>query len=180
MKTILMMAQTLDGKIARSPNHFPDWTGKADKRLFVEVTRRAGVIIMGSSTFDTLKTPLPGRRLIVMTRDPSRRTNWDNAAFTREAPPAILKRLEAEGYDEVVLAGGATINGLFAAENLIDELMITVVPIVFGKGISMFDREVSMKLDLIEFKPLGEGLVWFHYRVARPPDSTVPNLRRVR
>ena len=53
IKTILLMAQTLDGKIAKYADHFPDWTGKADKQLFVRETRQAGAIIMGSSMIIT-------------------------------------------------------------------------------------------------------------------------------
>ncbi|MDZ7596786.1 MAG: hypothetical protein U5J82_00450 [Desulfobacterales bacterium] len=41
MKVILLMAQTLDGKIGRNSGHFPDWTGKQDKRLFVRITKAA-------------------------------------------------------------------------------------------------------------------------------------------
>lgn len=42
MHVILMVAITVDGKIARSADHYPDWTGKADKRFYVEVTKKAG------------------------------------------------------------------------------------------------------------------------------------------
>lgn len=38
MKVTLVMAITQDGKIGRSPNHFPDWTGKEGKKLFAEIS----------------------------------------------------------------------------------------------------------------------------------------------
>ncbi|MGD8251560.1 MAG: dihydrofolate reductase family protein [Desulfobacterales bacterium] len=165
MKTILMVAQSLDGKIARHPNHFPDWTGKADKRLFVEVTRRAGVMIMGSKTFDTLGRPLPGRHHVIMSRDRSRRSQWENLVFSDASPTDILKTLEEQGFTEAVLAGGATINSLFEKAGLIDEVMITITPHVFGKGISLFNHELSMDLALLEMKAIGEDRVLLHYRV---------------
>ena len=46
MKVILVMAMTVDGMIGKSADHFPDWTGAADKRLFVKLTRQAGAVIM--------------------------------------------------------------------------------------------------------------------------------------
>ena len=46
MKVILLMAMTLDGKIAKNDHHFPDWTGSADKKLFVEITKKAGEIFL--------------------------------------------------------------------------------------------------------------------------------------
>ncbi len=34
MKVILMMAVTLDGKIAKTSHHFPNWTSSEDKKAF--------------------------------------------------------------------------------------------------------------------------------------------------
>ena len=62
MKVILLMALTVDGMIARSPEEFPDWTGTEDKRMFKKTTLEAGVLIMGAKTYDTIGRPLPGRR----------------------------------------------------------------------------------------------------------------------
>lgn len=173
MKTILMMAQSIDGKIARHPDHFPSWTGSADKRLFAEVTRRAGVMIMGSRTFDTLGEPLPGRKHVVMTRDRSRRSRWENLVYTDAPPRTVLKDLENDGYTEVILTGGAIINGLFAREALIDEVMITVTPLIFGEGISLFDRDLSMELELLETRGIGEDRVLLHYRVLPSSGFTI-------
>ena len=80
MKVIVLMALTLDGRIGKSRDHFPDWTGKADKRLFVTLTKRAGALIMGSRTFDTIGTPLPGRKNIVMTRNRDRKSLFQSYA----------------------------------------------------------------------------------------------------
>ena len=54
------MAITADGKIAKSSDHFPDWTSKEDKKMFVEVTKEHGVVIMGDKTFFTFPKPLAG------------------------------------------------------------------------------------------------------------------------
>jgi dihydrofolate reductase len=54
MKVTLIMAMTADGKIARHNRHFPNWTGRADKRMFKQLTTQAGVVIMGSGTFATI------------------------------------------------------------------------------------------------------------------------------
>ena len=94
MKTILLMAMTLDGRVARTMTHFPDWTEKEDKALFAKISRGAGVVIMGSRTFDTLGKPLPGRKNIVVTRNRSRKSDWDNLVFTDRSPKEILSGLE--------------------------------------------------------------------------------------
>ncbi len=165
MKVILLMAITLDGRIGKTPDHFPDWTGPEDKKLFVEITRRAGVLIMGSKTFDTIGSPLPGRKNVVLTRDKSRISRWDNLVFTDDPPGVILKKLEQEGYTEAILTGGAMVNALFAEEGLIDELVITIAPKIFGYGLSLFTQEISMNLELKNIARLGRDMVCLTYRV---------------
>ncbi len=167
MKVILLMAMTLDGKIAKNDHHFPDWTGSADKKLFVKITRRAGVIIMGSKTFDAIGKPLPGRKNIVMTRDRSRRSVGTELIFTDQDPGVLLANLEKMGHTEVVLAGGSIVNSLFARANLIDELIITVAPRVFGTGISFFADETDLQLELVAFEPLGPEHVLLRYHVCK-------------
>jgi dihydrofolate reductase len=164
--TILLMAQTLDGKIAKHSDHFPDWTGKADKRLFVEVTKAAGALIMGSKTFDTIGKPLPGRRNIVMTRDLRRVSRWDNLVYTQLSPPAILSQLEEEGYRQVVIAGGTRINSIFMRAGLVNELIVTITPLIFGTGIAMFEDGIEARLELKDFRRLDEARVCLYYRVA--------------
>lgn len=165
MKTILMMAITLDGMIAKDPHHFPDWSGRADKRFFARETRRAGVVIMGSKTFDTIARPLPGRRNVVLSRDPRRRSRPPELVFTDRRPDALLKELERDGYTEAVLAGGARINTLFAAKGLIDEIIVTVAPKTFGTGISLFSDATPLELTLVEVLRLDDQCIALHYRV---------------
>ncbi|MDL2321642.1 dihydrofolate reductase family protein, partial [Desulfosarcina sp. OttesenSCG-928-B08] len=148
MHVILMAAVTVDGKIARTPDHYPDWTGKADKRLYVDVTRKAGVMIMGSKTFDTLGRVLPDRKTIVMTRNPDRRSHHPDLSFTSDLPEKILEDLSAQGTQSVVVAGGATINTVFAEKGLIDEMILTISPLAFGAGISLFSHAVDLGLTL--------------------------------
>ena len=165
MKVILLMAMTLDGKIARNDHHFPDWTGSEDKKLFVQITKKAGVVIMGSKTFDAIGEPLPERKNIVMTRDRSRRSVGTELVFTDQSPESILENLAKMGYEEVILAGGSIVNTMFARENLIDEIIITIAPHVFGTGISFFVDEMDLQLELVAVETLGHDHVLLHYRV---------------
>jgi len=167
MKVTLVMAVTLDGKIGKSPDHFPDWTGKEDKRLFANLSRKAGVVIMGSKTFDTIGMPLPGRKNVIFTRDKRRKSEWENLIFTDLEPTALLADLEKEGYKEVVLAGGAFVNSLFAERGLIDELVVTICPKIFGYGISLFGEEISMELELVSVDRLGQNMVCLKYAVLK-------------
>lgn len=167
MEVTVLMAMTLDGKIAKRPDHFPDWTPSEDKKFFAKRTRKAGVVIMGFRTFQTLKKPLPDRLNVVMTRDPLRTSTGNNVVFTTESPRNVLTWLKSLGYTEVILAGGAVVNSLFAAEGLIDRLIVTVSPKIFGIGLSLFVPEISMDLELETLDRLGKDLVVLSYRVLR-------------
>ncbi len=161
------MATTLDGKIAKDADHFPDWTGKADKKLFMEMTKKAGVLIMGSKTYDTIGRPLPGRKNIILTRNKDRVSDDKNLIFTSKRPAEILENLKKEGFSEVILAGGAQINTLFAKENLIGELAITIAPKVFGKGIGLFLPEIEMELKLKSVEKIDENTIFVRYEIER-------------
>ncbi|MEH0021822.1 MAG: dihydrofolate reductase family protein [Desulfobacter sp.] len=166
MDVILLMATTLDGMIARDSNQFVDWTGKADKKYFVDVTRDAGVMIMGSKTYDTIGRPLPGRLNIVMTRDKTRESRDENLVFTDQDPGDILKDLEQKEYDKVALIGGAVVNTMFAKANLITEVHITLVPKLFGKGLSLFSDELDTALEFKTCREIDKGHILLIYEVA--------------
>lgn len=161
------MAQTLDGRIARDARHFPDWTESADKKFFAAQTREAGVMVFGKTTFETLPGILPGRLSVVQTRGAG---EWDegseNLVMTSLAPAEILKKLAALGNDRVIVAGGTTINTLWAESGLIDEVVLTVSPVVFGEGMGVFADGVEMQLELEKMEKIGENTValWYHVK----------------
>ncbi len=167
MKVFLIMAQTLDGIISRSSSEFIDWTGNADKKMFMQVTKEAGVLIMGSKTYDTIGKPLPGRKNIVMTRNKTRLSDHPNLVYTSQSPTELIKDLESQGYTQAAVAGGSQINSLFAAEDVLDEIIITVAPRVFGLGLSLFNVPLDLRLKLEETQILEENYVLLRYTVLK-------------
>ncbi len=165
MKVILLMAMTVDGKIARNSHEFVDWSGQEDKDYFVKVTRESGVMIMGSKTYDTIGKPLPDRKNIVMSRDPARKSTNADLCFTDQEPGIILKELKEEGLEQVALIGGSRINTLFAEKKLITEIHVTIVPKLFGAGLSLFDQSIDIQLELIENYSIGKNNILLKYRV---------------
>ncbi len=167
MKVILLMAVTADGMIARNSMQLVDWTGKEDKKYFVRITRKAGAMIMGSKTFDTIGKVLPGRKNIVMTRDKTRISRDDDLMFTSQAPGEILKDLQSRGIESVVLIGGAIVNTLFIKENLITEVHITIVPRFFGKGLPLFNESLDTRLELVDIGKIDQGYILLKYLVKK-------------
>lgn len=169
MKVTMLMAVTADGMIGKNALDFPDWTGREDKRMFREITLEAGVLIIGSRTFDTIGRPLPGRKNIVLTRNPQRVSEPPDLVFTDREPRRIIADLEAEGFRHAVVAGGSIVNYLFASQGLVDELYITYVPKTFGAGVPLFAGRILMELELISQKTLDEGRISVRYRVVSGP-----------
>ena len=165
MEVILLMAMTVDGKIARNQMERVNWTGSKDKQYFVKITRDAGVMIMGSKTFDTIGHPLPGRKNIVMTRDKTRKSDDSSLVFTDQAPAQILSDLKRQGFDRAALIGGSVINSLFAKENLITRIHLTLVPAVFGQGLSLFNAPLDLALEYDTCKEIEKGHLLLIYKV---------------
>ena len=164
MKIILLMATTADGKIARDDSHFPDWTSKADKQMFKTMSQKAGVVIMGSRTYQTIGKPLPNRLNVVMTRHPHRFQPQSNLVFFSDTPDHLVEWLKSRGYQTAILAGGATINSIFLNYQLIDEMIISVIPIVFGQGISLFSEPTDASLSLVDYRMIGHNIIVLRYR----------------
>lgn len=59
-----------------------------------------------------------------------------------------MQILEKENFREVILAGGATINSVFAKKGLIDEVIFYVNPLILGNGIPIF-RPDDFNLKLV-------------------------------
>ena len=168
MKVTLIMAVTVDGIIAHNHFHLPTWTCRSDKQMFKWLTQKAGVVVLGSKTHDTIGKSLAGRLNVVLTRHPERYQACENLVFWNESPHNVLKKLETKGYEEVILAGGAIINTLFLQARLIDDILLTISPKIFGNGLSLFDKPCELDLELLEINKLEINTLLLHYRIIYP------------
>ncbi len=161
IKTFIIAAMTADGLIARDKKHSAFWTSKEDKIRFVELTKRAGVVVMGSSTFETLPRPLSERLNIVY----SRTKNFDGAETTQDDPTTLIKKLEGRGFKEVAICGGSEIYTLFMKAKVVDKIYLTIEPLVFGKGIKLFNDEITAQLKLVSITNTQINTVLLEYDV---------------
>jgi len=164
MKVVLIAAITADGFIGRTSDHLADWTGGADKKLFVGVTKEMGTMVMGSRTFATIGRALPGRKTIVMTTHPEGVTAG-GVETSQEAPAELVARLSKEGANGLAVCGGASIYGQFMAAGVVDELYLTVAPKLFGTGVPLSGEELNCDLSLLDTKMLDEDTILLHYAV---------------
>lgn len=168
MQTFLIAAQTVDGFIAQSQNQkSTKWTSKEDYIHFIKLTKRAGVVIMGRKTYDTISKPLKDRLNIIITRTPQK-SKYDNLIYTSDNPKKILKDLENKGFKQVAICGGASIYAMFLEQNLIDKIYLTIEPILFGKGITLFNKSVRKSLQLIKLEKANDkGTLFLEYIIKK-------------
>src|SRR3989344_7183807 len=159
IRTFIIAAMTADGFIARDAHHLASWTSKEDKKFFVERTKQAGVMIMGANTFETFGKPLKGRLNIVY----SRSKKYDGVEVTDKPPAELLKDLEARGYTEVAICGGASIYTMFMKAGLVDTLYLTIEPLLFGTGVSIFNEQLEVNLKLISVTNLSNNVLLLEY-----------------
>ena len=78
-----------------------------------------------------------------------------------------MDKLETLGYDNPIVAGGTTINKLFAEAGLIDELIVTVSPTIFGSGMNVMGEGTAMNLVLEKHEKIGENTLALWYNVLK-------------
>ena len=140
-----------------------EWTSKEDKQFFVETTKKAGVVVMGQNTYETIGKPLPGRHNVVYSRD----RQYEGVQVTQAEPEALLKELESKGYKEVAVCGGSTIYTMFMEAGVVDKLYLSVEPVLFGQGMTLFNKELDVKLVLVQERKLGEQTLLLEYDVVK-------------
>lgn len=163
------MAMTLNGKIARTRNEPVKWTSMEDKKQFRAITKKAGALIMGKTTYDTIGKPLSERLNIVLTRSPEKMESIPGALeFTNKPLRELLLDLEKRRFASVIVSGGSAVNAQFLKENLIDEIIITIEPKIFGKGIPLFEEVSDEKtLRLLKVKKINDNTLTLFYQVIR-------------
>lgn len=159
-----MMAVTADGKIAKTSGHFPDWTSKEDKKIFAEISKKHGVVMMGEKTFATFPSPLKDRLNVVFTLEKNP-PKISGVKWVSGEPEPVLMELEKTGYTSALLGGGAFLNTLFLEKKLISEIILTVEPKIFGSGIGLFNGDFNINLNLLEIKKINNGSLMLKYKI---------------
>ncbi len=170
MKVTLLAAMTVDGYIGRSASDRSfDWTSLEDKQFYVKTIKEIKTVVMGSTSFKTFTKYPRGLRFIIYTSNPDEFVNPKPeviaAEGTNEDPVTLIQRLEKEGVEEVAIAGGASIYAQFMAAGVVDRLLLTVEPIIFGEGVKLFNTTIEKKLSLEKIHDISEQTKVFEYSV---------------
>ncbi len=144
-KVVLYIATSIDGYIARSDGSL-DWLENADTEEedygYDEFYDSIDTVLMGNSTFRQILSfdvefPYEGKRNIVFTRGEA--GELPEATVTNRDPRELVRELKKEKGEDIWLVGGGTLNAALLTADLIDRMIITVVPVVLGTGIKLFE-----------------------------------------
>jgi dihydrofolate reductase len=121
---------------------------------------------MGRKTFATIGKPLKNRLNVIMTSTPG----VDEPGlleYTLATPAEILASLDARGYKEAAICGGSSVYSQFLKEGLVDEVYLTVEPVLFGSGVPLASDFSRINMKLIDTERLGDQAVLLHFEVLR-------------
>jgi len=123
VRLVAVVARARNGVIGVN-NDLP-WRLSSDLKRFKALTM-GKPMIMGRKTWDSIGRPLPGREIIVLTRDPDFRAEGAHVAATPAEALATARRLAAEtGAREIIIAGGGDVFRAYLHET--DAIEVTEV-----------------------------------------------------
>lgn len=176
MKASVYVATSLDGFIAREDGGI-DWleatqaaSGTEDYgyKAFME---SVDVLVMGRNTFELALTfgewPYGDKPVVVLSTRGI--TIPDRLPKTVEGmhgtPSQVVQQLAARGWRHAYIDGGKTIQGFLSA-GLVQQMIITRIPILIGRGIPLFGPTASdVSLEHLETRSYPTGLVQSRYRI---------------
>jgi dihydrofolate reductase len=177
MSNIVYIATSLDGFIS-APNGKLDWLNyvpvpEGNDLGFAGFVDRVDAIVMGRLTFETVvgfgmgwTYPIPGL-VLSSTLTSAPQGFVDHVDFANGTPSEIVAIAKEKGFQNLYIDGGKTIQQFLSAD-LIDELIISEIPLLLGGGDRLFG-ELDRRLDfeLISVEAMLDQIVKKQYRRKR-------------
>jgi len=171
---ILIAAVSLDGRITVGEKEGSEWTSKEDKKFFQAEMDRADAVVMGHKTFDAIKRPLKPRNRIVFSRSPLVKGVPDaeraGVVVFVGPPKKLLTLLQERSWHRITIVGGTQIYDWFLKHSLVDEIYLTLEPVVFGSGRPLFSQNLRnlSPYRLTSIKKLNkQGTLLLHCKVKK-------------
>jgi dihydrofolate reductase len=176
MKKIkLYIASSLDSYIA-SENGSIDWLFSDADYGYAKFYDSIDTIFVGRKTYDQSLTfdeyPYKGKKVYVFTRkaEGENKKKTHNVEYIDEDISDFVRRViqQPVGKKDFWLLGGGEIVSIFLNADLVDEIILSVHPIILGKGIPLFSNiNKRVNLRLLESIPFESGLVQLCYRILK-------------
>lgn len=173
-KVIVYIACSVDGYIA-TKNDDLDWLNKIAKEGedygYNAFNDSVDTYIVGRRTYDVVTSLCDGqfppalkhRCYVVTTQE---RPSENGVTFFSGDLNTLIEDLRTTSKKDIYCDGGGTLIRELLDKSLIDELIISVIPVLLGDGKRLFlPSEVMQNLKLIRSRSYDTGLVQNHYQV---------------
>lgn len=172
-KLSLFIATSLDGYIAK-PNDDLSFLKLVEKEGedygYAEFNSTIDTIIIGRKTYDWVHREIGdshydnGERIVyVITR--TERPDRGRIKFYTGDLAELVYKLKNENGKDIYCDGGAEVINELLKHDLIDELIISIVPVLLGNGTRLFkDERPEQLLEFVAAKTFDTGLMQLHYK----------------
>lgn len=163
MKLILYMVMSADGVVAKDAvTDIRAWSSPEDRIFFLRQVAACDAAIMGRRSYNP---EVISGKTYLLTHDPTACAADTGVQSLSGSAREIYARIEADGSQTTALLGGPETNHAFLKENLVDEMFLTIEPVLLGTGLHLSARELDSRWMLTETIPLNQtGTVVMHYR----------------
>lgn len=170
-KVVVYIAMSLDGYITK-PNDDLSFLSIVEKEGedygYTDFIKTIDTVIIGRKTYDWVMKNVPefphaDKDAYVITR--SERPSVGKTNFYNGNLNELVLQLKNKTGKDIFIDGGAEIVNELLKEKLVDELIISIIPILVGNGTRLFKNEIpEQSLKLIHTKHFEKGLVQLHYK----------------
>jgi dihydrofolate reductase len=176
MKVSVYIATSLDGYIAREDGDL-DWLPGSDGEFgnedlgFKAFMDAVDVVVMGRNTYEMVlasgQWPYGSKRILVLSSKLNElpQESPDTVELRSCSPAELARDLLESGAKHLWVDGGKTIQGFLNA-GLIQEIVVTRIPVLIGSGIPLFGPlDKDLKLRHIDTCSFANGFVQSRYEV---------------
>ena len=180
------VASSLDGFIATSTDDL-GWLLQFDgfeggEESYKTFMAGVGCIVMGGATYAWLmehepgKWPYPGTPCYVFTRHEYRAPAGADLTFVRGNVSEFISDFTADAAGKNIwVVGGGELAAQFADAGLLDELILSLIPVVLGEGKRLLPLTgPTPPISLTASRTLGRGVVELRYALNGGSDGSQP------
>lgn len=170
-KFVCYIAESLDGYIATEDDSL-NWLFKVEgegDEGYAEFMETIDTVVMGRRTYDWVmemekgEYPYEGLKSYIFSRSVKAGNSTGNIEFIDMDIPAFADKLKSAPGKNIWVIGGSELLGGFMEAGLIDEFIISIAPVVIGRGIPLFQKSNLMtEYNLKDVKRYGE-FAQLHY-----------------
>lgn len=170
-KISVYKAMSIDGFIARSDGSL-DWLEQVHKHQedygYEQFFSTVDALIIGRKTYgypaEIEVWPYNGKRVIVLSS--TLQSVKPEAELYRGDLVQLVSKLSSEGIRHILVEGGETVSHFLRAK-LIDEMILSIIPVLLGSGIPLFRIHQELPCHLVSSQSYPSGLVQVRYQLEK-------------